>query len=148
MPLRLIAGPANAGKVERLLDRYLATLDREPVLIVPNRSDVDRVERELLAGSGALMAGEIENSIESAIGVTLPPASLMLARTIGQIATLIAEHMSGTPEINSSTTPVLPAKPEATDEVDLKALSDDAIDRLLGDATPHDPTELMQETRV
>ena len=45
MPLSLIAGPANAGKVELLLDRYLAALEREPVLIVPNRSDVYRVER-------------------------------------------------------------------------------------------------------
>ena len=59
MPLRLIAGPANAGKVERLLDRYLATLAREPVLIVPNRSDVDRVERELVARRPALLGGTI-----------------------------------------------------------------------------------------
>ena len=59
MPLRLIAGPANAGKVERLLDRYLAALDREPILIVPNRSDVDRVERELLARRPALLGGTI-----------------------------------------------------------------------------------------
>jgi acyl carrier protein len=99
-------------------------------------------------GLDSLMAVEIENSIESAIGVALPPASLMLARTIGQIATLIAEHMSGTARVKSSAASVLPAKPEAIDEVDLKALSDDAIDRLLGDATPRDPTELMQETRV
>jgi hypothetical protein len=59
VPLRLIAGPANAGKVERLLDRYLATLEREPVLIVPNRSDVDRVERELIARRPALLGGTI-----------------------------------------------------------------------------------------
>ena len=59
MALTLLAGPANAGKVALLLERYLAALEREPFLIVPNRSDVDRVERELLAGSGALMAGEI-----------------------------------------------------------------------------------------
>ena len=57
--LSLIAGPANAGKVELLLDRYLAALDREPVLIVPNRSDVDRVERDLLARCGALFGGSI-----------------------------------------------------------------------------------------
>src|SRR4029078_4386384 len=37
VPLRLLARAANAGKVELLLDRYLASLDREPVLIVPNR---------------------------------------------------------------------------------------------------------------
>ena len=31
MPLTLLAGPANAGKVALLLDRYLAALEREPV---------------------------------------------------------------------------------------------------------------------
>jgi ATP-dependent helicase/DNAse subunit B len=57
--LSLIAGPASAGKVALLLERYLAALGREPVLIVPNRSDVERVERDLLARSGALLAGSI-----------------------------------------------------------------------------------------
>jgi ATP-dependent helicase/DNAse subunit B len=57
--LTLIAGPANAGKVELLLDRYLAALDREPVLIVPNRSDVEQEERELLARRPALLGGTI-----------------------------------------------------------------------------------------
>src|SRR3954454_19059947 len=59
MALTLLAGPANAGKVALLLERYLDALAREPVLIVPNRSDVDRVERELLASCGALLGGEI-----------------------------------------------------------------------------------------
>jgi ATP-dependent helicase/DNAse subunit B len=59
MALTLIAGPANAGKVALLLERYLDALSREPVLIVPNRSDVDRVERELLAHTGALVGGQI-----------------------------------------------------------------------------------------
>ncbi len=60
MPLRLIAGPANAGKVELLLERYLAALEAgEAVLVVPNRADVDRVERELLARRGALLGGSI-----------------------------------------------------------------------------------------
>jgi ATP-dependent helicase/DNAse subunit B len=59
VPLSLIAGPANAGKVELLLDRYLDSLEREPLLIVPNRSDVERVERELLAARPALLAGSI-----------------------------------------------------------------------------------------
>jgi ATP-dependent helicase/DNAse subunit B len=59
VPLTLLAGPANAGKVSLLLERYLAALADEPFLIVPNRSDVDRVERELLRECGALMAGEI-----------------------------------------------------------------------------------------
>jgi ATP-dependent helicase/DNAse subunit B len=59
MALTLLAGPANAGKVALLLERYLAALGQEPFLIVPNRSDVDRVERELLASCGALLGGEI-----------------------------------------------------------------------------------------
>jgi ATP-dependent helicase/nuclease subunit B len=57
--LSLIAGPANAGKVGLLLDRYVAALDREPVLIVPNRSDVDGVARALLERRPALLAGTI-----------------------------------------------------------------------------------------
>src|SRR4029079_4077382 len=59
MALTLLAGPANAGKVALLLDRYLADLAREPVLIVPTGSDVERVERDLLARSGALLGGSI-----------------------------------------------------------------------------------------
>jgi ATP-dependent helicase/DNAse subunit B len=59
MALTLLAGPANAGKVALLLDRYLADLPREPVLIVPTGSDVERVERDLLRRSGALLGGSI-----------------------------------------------------------------------------------------
>ena len=59
MGLSLLAGPANAGKVALLLERYLARLDDEPYLIVPNASDVDRVERDLLARQGCLFAGSI-----------------------------------------------------------------------------------------
>jgi ATP-dependent helicase/DNAse subunit B len=63
VPLRLIAGPANAGKVGLLLDRYLDALDSpdgvEPLLIVPNVADVDRVQLELLAGRRALLGGSI-----------------------------------------------------------------------------------------
>src|SRR5204862_5909860 len=59
MALTLLAGPANAGKVALLLERYLSALADEPFLIVPNRSDVDRVERDLLARSGCLLGGSI-----------------------------------------------------------------------------------------
>src|SRR4051812_50084063 len=59
MPLTLLAGPANSGKVTRLLERYLDVLEREPVLIVPNRSDVDRVERDLIAQRSVLLGGTI-----------------------------------------------------------------------------------------
>jgi ATP-dependent helicase/DNAse subunit B len=57
--LNLITGPANAGKVALLLRRYLEALPREPYLIVPNRSDVEERERELLAIQPALLGGSI-----------------------------------------------------------------------------------------
>jgi len=95
-------------------------------------------------GLDSLMAVEIENSLESSIGVALPPASLMRARTIGQIATLIAEHMGG-----SSITPSkVTAIPESPDKVDLDALSDEQIDRLLGDASADASSEPVLETRA
>ncbi len=59
MALTLIAGPANAGKVALLLDRYLARLKDEPFLIVPNRSDVDRVRSDLLRRADVLLGGSI-----------------------------------------------------------------------------------------
>ncbi|MBA3330946.1 MAG: PD-(D/E)XK nuclease family protein [Actinobacteria bacterium] len=59
MPLTLVTGPANAGKVSLLLDRYQAALPSEPLLIVPNGSDVDGVERDLLERSPALLGGWI-----------------------------------------------------------------------------------------
>ena len=57
--LNLITGPANAGKVALLLRRYLEALPQEPYLIVPNRSDVEAVERELLALQPVLLGGSI-----------------------------------------------------------------------------------------
>ncbi|WP_411277988.1 PD-(D/E)XK nuclease family protein [Gaiella sp.] len=59
MGLSLVYGPAHAGKVALLLDRFIAALDRDPWLIVPNRVDVDRVERELAGRRGALLAGTV-----------------------------------------------------------------------------------------
>jgi ATP-dependent helicase/DNAse subunit B len=59
VPLALLVGPANAGKVARLLDLYLEALDREPFLVVPNRAEVERVERDLLTRSSALLGGTI-----------------------------------------------------------------------------------------
>ena len=57
MSLALLVGPANAGKVANLLDRYVAALDRDPCLVVPNRGEVERVERDLLTRVPALLGG-------------------------------------------------------------------------------------------
>ncbi|HET7238965.1 MAG TPA: acyl carrier protein, partial [Terrimicrobiaceae bacterium] len=93
-------------------------------------------------GLDSLMGAEIENSIESAMGVGLPPTSLMRARTVGQIAKLIAEHMSG---VSTSASPAQSPStpPEPAEEVDLDALSNEEIDRLLeGQADAHEGVEI------
>jgi ATP-dependent helicase/nuclease subunit B len=59
MSLQLVVGPANAGKVALLLDRYLEVLERDPLLVVPNRPDVERAQRDLLTRVPALLGGSI-----------------------------------------------------------------------------------------
>jgi acyl carrier protein len=89
-------------------------------------------------GLDSLMGVEIENSLEVTVGVALPPTSLMRARTIGQIAGLIAEHVGGTPPAAPPVVPSVSAVEtvESPPEVDLDALSGEQIDRLLGDDNP------------
>ena len=59
MGLALVLGPAHVGKVALLLERYLGVLERDPWLVVPNRVDVDRVERDLVRRRPALLAGTV-----------------------------------------------------------------------------------------
>jgi ATP-dependent helicase/DNAse subunit B len=59
MALSLVVGPAHVGKVALLLERYLAVLEHDPWLVVPNRIDVDRVERDLVRRRPALLDGTV-----------------------------------------------------------------------------------------
>jgi ATP-dependent helicase/DNAse subunit B len=98
MGLSLLAGPANAGKVALLLERYLGALEADPFLIVPNRPDVDRAERELLAQAGALLGGSIgtfddlfarlarSNGAHKPV-VTPAQRALLLRRVVAQVRT-------------------------------------------------------------
>lgn len=89
-------------------------------------------------GLDSLMGVEIENLLESSIGVTLPPTSLMRARTIGQIAGLISEHLGGGSAADKPAAAPVEAAPAA--EVDVDALSDEDIDSLLGAETELETT--------
>ena len=92
-------------------------------------------------GLDSLMGAEIENSLESAIGVGLPPTSLMRARTVSQIAALIAGHMGGVSV--QAPTPEPPPEPSPTEEVDVDALSNEEIEKLLeGQAGGQDGLEI------
>jgi ATP-dependent helicase/DNAse subunit B len=57
--LSLVVGPAHAGKVALLLDRFVEKIDRDPWLVVPNRLEADRAERELVARCNGLLAGTV-----------------------------------------------------------------------------------------
>ena len=99
--------------------------------VKPDRLRDDQPLTDL--GLDSLMGVEIENSLEAAIGVALPPTSLMRARTIGQIATL-DRRPPGRRRAGVAGSAAPSSEPAPTDEVDLDALSDEDIDRLLGDA--------------
>ncbi len=95
-------------------------------------------------GLDSLMAVEIETSLESALGVALPPASLMRARTIAQIAALIAEYLAGSKNAPSSVTSEPAPEPAPAETVDLEAFSDEEIERLFAG----DPTNPPAESEV
>ena len=96
MPLTLLVGPANAGKVAGLLDRYVAALDRDPFLVVPNRAEVERVERDLLVRVPVLLGGSVgtfddlfrrvTGRVATAAPALLSPAqrALVVARVISR----------------------------------------------------------------
>jgi len=61
MPLTLLLGPANCGKVAQLFDRFAEQVDAgaAPTLVVPTRPDVELAERDLLARRSAVLGGMI-----------------------------------------------------------------------------------------
>src|SRR5919109_4594550 len=78
MSLDLVVGPPNAGRAGAIRRRFGAALDRDPVLVVPTRDDVDRFERELSA-DGAAVGGSVWTfpalfeDVARAAGVEHPP---------------------------------------------------------------------------
>jgi NADPH:quinone reductase-like Zn-dependent oxidoreductase/acyl carrier protein/SAM-dependent methyltransferase len=91
-------------------------------------------------GLDSLMAVEIETSLDSALGVALPPASLMRARTIAQIAALISEHLAGSKSGGSSQAPEPAPEPAAAETVDIDAFSDEELERLFAEESPAEQT--------
>ena len=69
----------------------------------------------------------------------------MRARTIGQIASLIAGHLGGTTTVAESA-PVM-VQSEATSAVDLDAISDEEIERLLGGESGAEETAAVGDAK-
>ncbi len=95
MSLTLVLGPANCGKVRLLLDRFLEAADggADPFLIVPNRSDAELAERELLDRRGVVLGGAVgtfddlfetvlERCGEAPLVLSAPQRRLVLAEVI------------------------------------------------------------------
>ncbi len=59
MGLELIQGPPNSGRAGAVLDRFRASLDAGPLLVVPTSDDVSTFERSLCADLGAARGGSV-----------------------------------------------------------------------------------------
>jgi RecB family exonuclease len=62
VPLKLILGPPNSGRAGLVRRRYLESLERDPVLVLPTVDDVFAFERELCdprIGRGAALGGTV-----------------------------------------------------------------------------------------
>lgn len=120
---------ANADERESLIAQALKEVVGSVLRVKPDGLRDEQPLTDL--GMDSLMGVEVENLIESTIGVALPPASLMRARTIGQIATLINQHLGGSAPAPSPK-PVAPQSPApSADEVDIDALSEVDIEKIL-----------------
>ena len=94
MPLNLIHGPPNSGRAGLIRRRFMAALDRSPVLIVPTVDDVYEFERELceegaVLGGAAMTFGALFRTIATAAGVP-PGAELSNAQRQRTIAVAVA----------------------------------------------------------
>lgn len=59
MPLKIIKGPPNSGRTEKLLTRYVDALPKRPVLVVPSTDDIFDWERRLMGDEGAFLGARI-----------------------------------------------------------------------------------------
>jgi ATP-dependent helicase/DNAse subunit B len=80
MPLSLIVGPPNSGRVEEVITRLRDDLVRDPVLVVPRAVDAERYEQMLCAGGRATVGVSITTfawlveDLARALGLRIPPA--------------------------------------------------------------------------
>lgn len=59
MTLSLIVGPPNSGRTGKMIDGYLAAIERDPVLVVPTLDDAERFETELTGRVGAVLGATV-----------------------------------------------------------------------------------------
>ncbi|MBV8588003.1 MAG: hypothetical protein JO308_17075, partial [Verrucomicrobia bacterium] len=128
--LRLKIESANPDELEGLVSQAVREAVGSVLRVKPDTLRDDQPLTDL--GLDSLMGVEIESSIEGSTGVSLPPSSLIRARTIGQIVELIIEHMGAKrPGATSAGESRATAESASANEVNFEALSDEEIERLL-----------------
>ena len=131
--MRLRIEAASPEELESLIGQAVRNAVGSVLRVKPDTLRDDQPLTDL--GLDSLMGVEIENSIESSLGVALPPASLIRARTIGQIVALLGEQMGAKKSegtVSANPTQITVSESASTDEVNLEALSDEQIEGLLG----------------
>jgi ATP-dependent helicase/DNAse subunit B len=97
--LKLILGPPNSGRAGQIRRALLATLEHDPVLVVPTLDDVYAFERELCAegavlGASVVTFGDLFGAVASAAGAP-PGATLTPAQRLGAVAAAARECRPG-----------------------------------------------------
>jgi len=97
MPLQLIHGPPNSGRAGLVRRRFVAALDRDPILVVPTVDDVFAFERELCRegaalGGAAMTFGALFRTVATAGGVP-PGAELAPAQRLRAIEVAVAGRL-------------------------------------------------------
>jgi acyl transferase domain-containing protein/NADPH:quinone reductase-like Zn-dependent oxidoreductase/NAD(P)-dependent dehydrogenase (short-subunit alcohol dehydrogenase family)/SAM-dependent methyltransferase/acyl carrier protein len=146
--LRLKIESATPKELEGIIGQAVRDAVGSVLRVKPDTLRDDQPLTDL--GLDSLMGVEIENSLEGSLGVALPQASLIRARTIGQIVALIGEHMGATKAGGAPPAVAARAIPESasTEELNLEALSDEEIEGLLGDdAAPDSASDARNAVR-
>jgi ATP-dependent helicase/DNAse subunit B len=106
MSLHLIYGPPNSGRAGLVRRRLLATLDKDPVLVVPTADDVYAFEREL-SQEGAILGATVTNfgglfrTVTATAGAPLG-MELTPAQRLGAVAVAAEESRSRLGPLRSS----------------------------------------------
>ncbi len=93
VPLNLIYGPPNSGRAGLIRRGFAASLDRDPILVVPTLDDVYAFERELcedgaVLGGAAMTFGALFRTVATAGGAP-PTAELSPAQRLRAIAVAV-----------------------------------------------------------
>jgi len=97
MPLKLIHGPPNSGRAGLVRRRFVAALERDPILVVPTVDDVFAFERELCQegaalGGAAMTFGALFRTVATAGGVP-PGAELAPAQRLRAIEVAVSGRL-------------------------------------------------------